>query len=154
MNDYRVVRLATGESFLCMLIEETGDAITVAFPLLVTKQIIPIRENIMREVHSTSTFCPFTDDKHFTFPKKDLCFNKPMNSDAVPYYVEMLNKQEEADSLRQYGYGSLVKPEDFADIDDIVDEKMKKLAENVRESEEEYDEGDNPSVLDGNKTLH
>lgn len=154
MIDYRVIRLTTGESFLCMLIEDCGDEITVAFPLLITKQIFPVAQNVMREVHSTSSFCPFTDDKHFTFMKKDLQYNKPMNKDAIPYYVEMLNKQEEADDLRAYGYEELVKPDDFADIEDIVDEKMKNLARRVRETEDDADDEDYPSSHSGNKTVH
>lgn len=154
MIDYRVIRIKTGESLLCILTEETEQEITVAFPLLITKQVFQVAENVMREVHSTSSFCPFTDDKLFTFKKSEVMFVKSMNHEAVPYYVEMLNKQEEADLLKIYGYDELVKPDDFGDIGDVIEEKSKQLLRNTSEIDDENDEGDNPSHHSGNKTVH
>lgn len=139
MTDYRVMRLRTGESFLGIVTEETGTDITVLFPLLLNRQTFPVGENVMREVHSTTSFCPFTDDKHFTFQKTDLLFAKPMNDDAVPYYVDMLNKQEEPDILKAYNLEELVKPEDFFNIAEDSDEMIEEMLDDK---------------ADGNKTLH
>lgn len=151
MRDYRVMRMTTGESFLCIVKQETESDITVLFPLLITKQTFQVAQNVMREVHSTSSFCPFTDDKEFTFLKKDLTFIKPMNKDAVPYYVDMLNKQEEPEALQQYDLGELVKPENFINMEDIIDEKMEKLMKKMEEIQEETD---GPITRDPSKTLH
>lgn len=151
MRDYRVMRMTTGESFLCIVKQETESDITVLFPLLITKQTFQVAQNVMREVHSTSSFCPFTDDKEFTFLKKDLTFIKPMNKDAVPYYVDMLNKQEEPEALQQYDLGELVKPENFINMEDIIDEKMEKLMKKIEEIQEETD---GPITRDPSKTLH
>lgn len=151
MKDYRVMRMSTGESFLCIVKQETENDITVLFPLLITKQTFQVAQNVMREVHSTSSFCPFTDDKEFTFLKKDLTFIKPMNKDAVPYYVDMLNKQEEPESLQQYDLGELVKPENFINMEEIIDEKMEQLMKKMEEIQEETD---GQIVRDPSKTLH
>lgn len=151
MKDYRVMRMTTGESFLCIVKQETETDITVLFPLLITKQTFQITQNVMREVHSTSSFCPFTDDKEFTFLKKDLTFIKPMNKDAVPYYVDMLNKQEEAEALEHYNLGELVKPENFINMEEIIDEKMEKLMKKMEEIQEETD---GQIERDPSKTLH
>ena len=151
MIDFRVMRMATGESFLCIVKQETEKDITVLFPLLITKQTFQVAQNVMREVHSTSSFCPFTDDKEFTFSKKELTFIKPMNKDAVPYYVDMLNKQEEAEALENYDLGELVKPENFIDMKEIIDDKMEQL---MKKMEEIQDETDDTITRDPNKTLH
>jgi hypothetical protein len=151
MIDFRVMRMATGESFLCIVKQETEKDITVLFPLLITKQTFQVAQNVMREVHSTSSFCPFTDDKEFTFSKKELTFIKPMNKDAVPYYVDMLNKQEEPEALKSYDLEELVKPENFLEISDIVDEKMEQLMKKMEEIQEETE---GQVKVDSNKTLH
>jgi len=151
MIDFRVMRMATGESFLCIVKQETEKDITVLFPLLITKQTFQVAQNVMREVHSTSSFCPFTDDKEFTFSKKELTFIKPMNKDAVPYYVDMLNKQEEPEALQNYDLGELVKPENFIDMKEIIDEKMEQL---MQKMEEIQDETEDMVTRDPNKTLH
>ena len=145
------MRMTTGESFLCIVKQETEKDITVLFPLLISKQTFQVAKNVLREVHSTSSFCPFTDDKQFTFLKKDLTFIKPMNKDAVPYYVDMLNKQEEPEALKSYDLEELVKPENFLEISDIVDEKMEQLMKKMEEIQEETE---GQVKVDSNKTLH
>lgn len=154
MIDFRVMRMKSGESFLCIVKQETDNDITVLFPLIISKQTFQVGPNVLREVHATSSFCPFTDDKEFTFLKQDLTFIKPMNKDAVPYYVEMLNKQEESELLEHYKLDELIKPENFANIKQIVDDKMEDLVRKIEELEEETEEQQLASVHKSNKTLH
>ena len=150
MRDYRVMRLRTGESFLAIVLEETGADITVLFPLLLNRQTYPVGENVMREVHSTTSFCPFTDEKHFTFLKSEFLFIKPMNDDAVPYYVDMLNKQEEPDILKIYDLEDLVKPDDFFEIAEDSDDRVAELISKMEGDEAEAE----VEQVAGNKTLH
>jgi hypothetical protein len=127
VKDFRVVRLNTGESFMCVVYGETEQEVDVLFPLLIKTTTIPISENTLREVHSTALFCPFTDDKHFTFNKTLMTFSKPLGDDAIKYYLDMLNKHEENDVLRAYDLEDLISKQqeeeilqDEIDLDDDI----------------------------------
>ena len=154
MMDFRVIRLKTGESFLCIVKEETNTDITVLFPLEITKQTFHVAKNVLREVHSTSSLCPFSDDKEFTFFKEDMLFVKEMSEQAVPYYVEMLNKQEEPDLLRIYDLEELVRPEGGLDLQQAIEEKVDNLLEKMSQIEEETDPEQQVNVIKGSKILH
>jgi hypothetical protein len=154
MIDFKVIRLRTGENLLCIIKEETETNITVLFPLEVTKQTFHVAKNILREVHSTSSLCPFSDDKEFTFFKHDIMFVKEMSEQAVPYYVEMLNKQEEPDLLRIYDLEELVSPEGGLDLQQVIEDKVDNLLEKMSQIEEETDPEQQVNVSKGNKILH
>lgn len=127
--DFRVIRLGTGESFLCIQEQETDDKVVVIFPLVIKTHTIPIADNIMREIHSTTQFCPFSDDKEFIFSKKEISFNKPLGTQAVPYYIEMLNRHETEERLNDYDLAELIQQfdddeehtHDMEDLDDSFD---------------------------------
>lgn len=123
MKDFRVVRLNTGESFMCVVFDESEEEIDVLFPLMIRTTTIPMGNNTLREVHSTVQFCPFTDEKHFTFNKKLTTYVKPMADDAIEYYVDMLNRHEEQDVLKAYDMEDLVTtPKDLSSPDNDNDE--------------------------------
>jgi benzoyl-CoA reductase/2-hydroxyglutaryl-CoA dehydratase subunit BcrC/BadD/HgdB len=63
----------------------------------------------------------------------------------------MLNKQEEPEALKSYDLEELVKPENFLEISDIVDEKMEQLMKKMEEIQEETE---GQVKVDSNKTLH
>jgi len=154
MIDFKIIRLRTGENILCIVKEETDTNITVLFPLEITKQTFHVSKNVLREVHSTSSLCPFSDDKEFTFLKQDMLYVKDMSEQAVPYYVEMLNKQEEPDLLRIYDLEELVRPEGGLDLREIIENKVDNLLEKMSQIEEETDPEQQVNVSKGNKILH
>jgi hypothetical protein len=154
MIDFRIIRLRTGENFLCIVKEETDTNITALFPLEITKQTFHVSKNVLREVHSTSSLCPFSDDKEFIFLKQDMLYIKSMSDQAVPYYVEMLNKQEEPDLLRIYDLEELVMPEGGLNLQEVIGNKVDNLLEKMSQIEEETDPEQQVNVDKGNKILH
>lgn len=150
MREYSVVRLTSGETLLCILAGYEDGDIVVHFPLMVKVMTVPVAENVMREMHTTTAFCPFTDDKIFRFKRSTIVFVKPMNQSAVPYYVDMLNNHEEAEILDSHGYPDLIRPDS---MDDGFDEKAKDLLDRMEEIEEQ-NELDDASMPKGNRTLH
>lgn len=154
MIDFRVVRLNSGDSFLCIVDKETENTITVLFPLTIKTHAIPLGNNVLREVHSTTLFCPFTDDKHFEFHKNDLSYVKPMSRDAIPYYVEMLNRHEDHEMLTMYNLSELIappEPEEQETLEKQIAHRVDNLLDKMNEIEEESQD---PNVVVGNKTLH
>lgn len=150
MRDFSIVRLTSGETLLCILSHLDDTHLITHFPMLVKITTIPIAEGVMREMHTSTVFCPFTDDKSFTFPLSNVAFIKPMNQSAVPYYVDMLNSHEEPETLEHYGYSDLVKP-------DSMQEEMNERSEDLLSRMEEIEndnELDDVSMPKGNRTLH
>ena len=152
MIDFRVIRLTSGESFLCIVESETNNTINVLFPLTIKTHAIPMGGNVLREIHSTTIFCPFTDDKCFSFHKNEITFNKPLSSDAIPYYVDMLNRHEDEQSLKDYNLSELIaEPPPPSQLDMEIEQKVNNLLNKMEEIEEETQD---PSVATGNKTVH
>lgn len=152
--DFRVIRMNSGESFLCICEHENDDTITVLFPLLIKTQTIPIAKNILREIHSTSIFCPFTDDKHFTFYKPELTFIKKMGNQAVTYYIDMLNRNEEIEALKAYDLHELIQPEAEEEImRDDISQRVENLLDKMEQIEEETEQQE-VLIVSTNKTLH
>lgn len=150
--DFRVIRMNSGESFLCIVESETEDTINVLFPLVIKTQTIPIAKNILREIHSTTNFCPFTDDKHFSFYKPELTYIKPMGEQAITYYIDMLNRHEEADTIKAYDLSELIQ-EEQSSLEEEISNKIDNLLEKMNEIEDETDTSD-VSIHNQNKTLH
>lgn len=152
MIDFRVVRLNSGDSFLCIVEQETENTISVLFPLTIKTHAIPLGNNVLREVHSTTLFCPFTDEKNFTFNKHDLSYIKPMSRDAIPYYVEMLNRHEDHEMLTMHNLSELIAPpEPETELERQIAHKVDNLLDKMNEIEEETQD---PTVIVGNKTVH
>jgi hypothetical protein len=156
MTDFRVIRMNTGESFLCIVESETDDTINVLFPLSIRTQQVPIAKNILREIHSTTVFCPFSDDKHFTFWKHELTYIKPMSEHAVPYYIDMLNRHEEVDALKAYNLEELVAPEENQqdEFKQDIQTRVENLINKMEEIEEETSVSDAHILTPPNKTVH
>jgi hypothetical protein len=155
MIDFRVIRMNSGESFLCIVESETDDIINVLFPLTIRTQHVPIAKNILREIHSTTVFCPFSDEKHFTFYKHELTYIKPMSEHAVPYYIDMLNRHEEVDSLKAYNLEELIAPEE--PHQDEYKEEIQTRVENLINKMEQIEEETSvdPNIwTPPNKTVH
>lgn len=153
MNDYRIIRFSNGDSIFCVVEHEDNESITVAFPMLIKEHTFVIGPNAVRETFSGSLFCPFTDDKLFTLPKAELTYIKPMNNDAIPYYMTLLNKNESVEVLQKYDMHEILncrEEEEKETIDDIR-EKMKQVAERLGIID---DEENDTHVVRGNDTIH
>ena len=80
-----------------------------------------------------------------------------MSDQAIPYYVEMLNRHEEQEVLAMHNLSELIAPpqeEEVRQVEDMRDEirqKVDNLLERMSDIEEESQE---PNIVLGNKTLH
>lgn len=134
MRDYRYVKFSNGEGVFCIVEHETSDTLVVVFPMLVKEHTFSVGPSSVRETYSASQLCPFTDDKSFNFRKSEVSFTKPLSKEAIPYYHTLLNRNEEVDVLQKYN------------LHDIIEEEEDFVVE-IQDEEE-------PSVVDGNSTIH
>lgn len=157
MIDYRIIKFNNGDSIFCIVEHETDDIITVVFPMLLKEHTFVLGPNSVRETYSASQFCPFSDEKTFSFYKPELLFIKPLNSDAIPYYIGILNKNETSEMLKKYNLSELItndnddKVIDMQDMEKEIAEIAERLGVVLEDSEEEEPK---KTVVNGNKTVH
>jgi hypothetical protein len=155
MRDYRIVKFNNGDSIFCIVEYESEDLLTVAFPMLIKEHSFVLGPNVVRETYSATQLCPFTDDRVFSFYKPELLFIKPMNTEAIPYYINLLNKNETIDMLRKYNLHEIIDEKVIEEEMEMVrqlESRIDELSNELGEVEEEEDQSRN--VVTGNKTVH
>lgn len=151
--DYRILGKNNGENMFCIVLKETQDEIMVMFPMTIEKHVIPIGPTTIRETYSASQLCPFSDDKIFTFYKPELLYIKPLSKDAIPFYVNMINRHESLETMKRYNIESLIQNDEVLNQIEDINDKVEVIKQFLSEHEESEEEEEIPSVK-GNKTMH
>jgi hypothetical protein len=82
------LKLYNGEQVMAEKVFENNELITVESPFLI--RLIPrLEPQGLVEQITSGPYCQFTEDKSFTFLKKDLLFSKPLHSFMIPVYKKM-----------------------------------------------------------------
>jgi hypothetical protein len=147
MTDYVYVRMLNGDQLMATKVYENNDVITIENPMLI--RLFPrLEEGGLVEQITSGPYCQFTDDRVFTFQKKDILFAKKLNEIMIPHYERMLAEHEEEEVEKE-----AVDPtvEDIAKSVDL----LHSIFERARKRKEE-DKGDDsfPSIVPGNETKH
>jgi uncharacterized iron-regulated protein len=75
-----------------------------------------------------------------------------MGEQAITYYIDMLNRHEEVDTIKAYDLAELVQ-EEQSSLEEEISNKIDNLLEKMNEIEDETDTPD-VSIHNQNKTLH
>lgn len=147
-DTYVIMKLVTGEQILAVKRSETDQSITIEFPMIIkTYPFRPSADEIGEQV-AASPYCKFSDDKVFTFNRKDIVFEKLLNQFAIPFYLKLVNEYETTIEVPE--------PKDIEDLGRKVDQLMQSLMgitgdhEDVQEEVEEEPKIVHPP----NSTLH
>lgn len=89
-EDCVVFKLVTGETIIATLLNETEDGIVVLNPLQVKMVPIDYGDDGYGEQAIANRFCPFTDDKDFTFGSKNIVYCKPLHPKMIDYYNKLV----------------------------------------------------------------
>lgn len=90
------LKLYNGDQVMGEKVFENNDIITVESPFLI--RLIPrLEPQGLVEQITSGPYCQFTEDKSFTFLKKDLLFTKPLHSFMIPVYLKMSLDRDERD---------------------------------------------------------
>ena len=89
-EDCVVFKLVTGETLIATLLNETEDGIVVLNPLQVKMIPIDYGDDGYGEQAITNRFCPFTDEKDFTFDLKNIVYYKPLNPKMIDHYNKLV----------------------------------------------------------------
>lgn len=86
---YRVIKLATGETLLCTLVDESERTVTFEYPIAV--EFIKVMTEVGLDYKlSTMTYCPFTEDRTFTMLRSDIQHINNLNHSMVRSYLNMV----------------------------------------------------------------
>lgn len=147
-DTYVIMKLVTGEQILAVKRSETDQSITIEFPMIIkTYPFRPAPDEIGEQV-AASPYCKFSDDKVFTFNRKDIVFEKLLNQFAIPFYLKLVNEYETTIEVPE--------PKDIEDLGRKVDQLMQSLMgiAGDREDVQEEVEEEPKIVHPPNSTLH
>lgn len=89
-EDCIVFKLVTGETVIATLLNETEDGIVVLNPLQIKMIPMDMGEDGFGEQAITNRFCPFTDEKDFTFDLKNIVYYKPLHPKMTDHYNRLV----------------------------------------------------------------
>ena len=96
------LKLYNGEQVMGEKVFENNELITVESPFLI--RLIPrLEPQGLVEQITSGPYCQFTEEKTFSFLKKDLLFSKPLHSFMIPVYLKMSLDRAEQDLLQFRG---------------------------------------------------
>jgi hypothetical protein len=98
------LKLYNGEQVMGEKVFENNELITVESPFLI--RLIPrLEPQGLVEQITSGPYCQFTEEKTFSFLKKDLLFSKPLHSFMIPVYLKMSLDHGEQETIQFRGNG-------------------------------------------------
>ena len=96
------LKLYNGEQVMGEKVFENNELITVESPFLI--RLIPrLEPQGLVEQITSGPYCQFTEEKTFSFMKKDLLFSKPLHSFMIPVYLKMSLDQGDQETIQFRG---------------------------------------------------
>jgi hypothetical protein len=148
--DYVYVRLLNGDQLMATKVFENNEIITIECPMLI--RLFPrLEQGGLVEQITSGPYCQFTDDRVFTFQKKDILFAKKLNEVMIPHYERMLAEhetEEEEAEVQEEKVDPTV--EDIAKSVDL----LHSIFERARKRKDEKEQDSFPTIIPGNETKH
>jgi hypothetical protein len=154
-EEFVFLKLLNGEQLMAIKREEDKESITIEFPMQI--RLFPrLEESGLVEQITSGPYCQFTEDRIFTFSKKDILFAKRLHELMVPHYHRMLQEHEsevEVDKI-QAEEGNLESEEDVNYIAEAV-ERLHDVFERARKRQEDNESEERTfTIVPGNDTKH
>lgn len=145
-DTYVIIKLVTGEQLLAVKRSENERSLTIEFPMIIKTYPFRAGDDEIGEQVAASPYCKFSDDKIFTFNRRDIIFEKKLNQFAIPFYLKLVNEYETTIEMPE--------PKDIEDLENKVQQLMDSL-KSIAEEEKVEDQQEEPKiVLPSNKTVH
>ena len=100
MNDiehqYIMLKLVSGETILCTLVQDNDDYFTILFPIEMKSYKADI-STTRKEYYAGTAWCPFTDDDIFQIYKQDVIVLKSLNESTIAYYRKFIDNEQSLD---------------------------------------------------------
>lgn len=96
---YRLIKLVTGETLVCTLVDENRKTVTFEYPFQV-EMVKVVTNNGIRHHLSTTPYCAFTEDRTFTVASNQIQHINRLDEELVQPYIDMVyNNQNEVDDV-------------------------------------------------------
>lgn len=113
-NNYKVVKLITGEDIICYISYESSDYIVMNKPYIVRQ--IPLSLNSNESHLSFSNWNPFSRDENFKVYNTQVITVSSCKNDIANFYLKISNNYDDDISFREELKSSSVDNEDSSDI--------------------------------------
>jgi hypothetical protein len=141
-----VIRLVSGDEFMCVLESEDEYYVLVKDPISV--KTIPILEE-GREHVITAPLSQFTDDTEYVFEKHHVLYVKKLSSKMIPHYERIVESHKHVDNFRP--------ADDAFDGEEISAEEALKRIEMLKKifgEEKEESQPVDSTFVKGSDTIH
>jgi hypothetical protein len=155
-QEFLFLKLLNGDQMMATKISEDSNSITIEFPMQI-RMFPRLEPTGLVEQITSGPYCQFTEDKVFTFNKKDILFAKELHELMIPHYQRMLVEHErevEVDE-KQAESGELESDETVEHLSQAV-EHIQKLFQRAKKQEESEKEVEERFItfVEGNITKH
>ena len=90
---YRIVKLATGETLMCVLVDESKREITFEHPVLI-EWVKVFRDGVMETELSYMPYCPFAFDRTFVIPMNQIQHINNLDEKMIRPYLNLVHGKE------------------------------------------------------------
>lgn len=152
-DKYVYVKMQNGDQLMATKVFENNEVITIESPMLI-RMFPRLEPTGLVEQITSGPYCQFTEEKTFTFNKKDILFTKKLHQMMIPHYERMIHEHEREVDVdeEQAKKGELETDETIENISKAVDHLhsiFERARKRVKQEEEE-----SFTVVPGNDTLH
>lgn len=154
-QEYVYVRLLNGDQLMATKLNETDQTITIEYPMQI-RTFPRLEPTGLVEQITSGPYCQFTEDRIFTFNKKDILFHKRLHELMIPHYERMLDEHEREVEVdrEQAEQGELETDETVENLAKAVDH-LHSIFERARRKKEEDEVNEKISnIIPGNDTKH
>ena len=154
-QEYVYVRLLNGDQLMATKLSESDNTITIQFPMQI-RMFPRLEPTGLVEQITSGPYCQFTEDRIFTFNKKDILFHKKLHELMIPHYERMLDEHEREVEVdrEQAEEGELETDETVEHLAQAVDH-IHSIIEKARKQKEEEEASELAKrFVPGNTTKH
>jgi hypothetical protein len=147
-DKYVYLKMQNGENIMATKVFENNEIITIESPMLI-RMFPRLEPTGLVEQITSGPYCQFTEERTFTFQKKDVLFTKRLHTMMIPHYERMISEQEGIDEPELAGDDTVENISKAVDHLHSIFEKAKQRKEQKQEVEEEPF-----TFVLGNDTMH
>lgn len=144
-DKYIYLRMYNGDQLMATKVFENNEIITIESPMLI-RMFPRLEPTGLVEQVTSGPYCQFTEEKSFTFQKKDVLFTKKLHTLMIPHYLRMIDEHVDEETDPQQ--------ETVENIAKAVDH-LHNIFERAKRRQEEKEQEEKPfTVIPGNDTMH
>jgi hypothetical protein len=132
--DYVQIKLVTGENIIGILVDTNNETLDLACPMLVKYHTVLVPPSKTVEHLTASPYMRLTDDLFFRFMGEHVVAMRPLNTQGINIFINLLDEHHDAYQLQEAG------------VYDFVQDKLDEISE-LKRKVESIDQEDSMNII-------